>query len=84
MKIDFNNVRRQACISFSRLVNKLNSSIEEGQIIIDADDIEPYLDSLRNFLIIIAASYDEGNGDFVSVLDEVGDLAVLNTSNNEG
>jgi len=77
MKIDFNNVRRQACYSFDRLVKTLNQNLEKAanghQVVrVYTDEIENELCDLGQLIGIIAATFDEGNPDMVDLYDEVG------------
>jgi len=60
------------------LVNRLNDYIENGVLRIDADEIEDELNDLRSDLIIIAATFDVDNPEFICVMDYVGDIAVFN------
>lgn len=72
MKIDFNNVRRQACIAFDGLINELNAAKEyEGYMLIDPNDIEEKLSDLRGTLAAIASSYEEGEEDVKDVYSEM-------------
>lgn len=71
MKINFNNVRRQACFAYDRLVNKLNTAKEyEGYILVDPSWIQKDLDELRQLIGSIAMTYEEGNDEFKDVYEE--------------
>lgn len=72
MEIDFNNVRRQACIAYDELVNELNAAKEhEGYMLIDPNDIQERLDDLRGTIGAIAMSYEEGDPDVKDVYHEL-------------
>lgn len=71
MKVDFNNVRRQACYSYDKLCVKLNNAIKDkpshSMIVIDPEDIREDMEDLRMLIGTIAMSYLEGD-------DEVKDV----------
>lgn len=91
MKVNFNNVRKQAVYAYEGLVEKLNSSIIKtddqyakpngvwhgqdvnlkGYVLIDADDLQKQLDSLRSMIGAIAMTYTEGDEDFKDVYQEI-------------
>lgn len=76
MKVNFNNLRKQAVYSYDRLVDKLNNSISEDDwgrkvVQIDPEDIQEDLDDLRRLILSIAMVYDEGNPDFKDVTEEM-------------
>lgn len=73
MTININNVRKQACLAYDRLINKLNTSIKEndGQIVLDPDDIERDVNALRQYISAMAMTYFEGDDDFKDVFDEL-------------
>lgn len=63
MKVDFNNVRRQACLTYNNLVRKLNNNVRYGTVTIESLDIQEELDDLRMQLGTIAACYHETDPD---------------------
>lgn len=87
MKVNFNNLRKQAIYSYDSLVEKLNAAIikedisgtwvdgfgwvNKGSVIIDAEDLQKNLDDLRSLIGSIAMVYEEGNEDFKDVYSEV-------------
>lgn len=71
MKINFNNVRRNACRAHDRLVRLLNASIDDGQVIIDVDLLEDVMNDLRMSVGTIASTYEDGNDDFKDVFEEM-------------
>lgn len=71
MKINFNNVRRNACRAHDRLVRLLNASIDDGQVIIDVDLLEDVMNDLRMAVGAIASTYEDGNDDFKDVFEEM-------------
>ena len=71
MKVNFNNLRKQAIYSHDRLVQKLNSANENGTITIDAETIQREMDDLRSMIGSIAMTYEDNNEDFKDVYSEV-------------
>jgi hypothetical protein len=71
MKINFNNVRRQACFAYDRLCKKLNFSKEyEGYMLIDPSSIQKEMDDLRSMIGAIAMTHEEGNEDFQDIFEQ--------------
>lgn len=82
MDVNFNNVRKQTCFTYDRLVRKLNASIDDsGEIIIDAGEIQEVMDRLRGLIMTSAYVYKQGDEDFKMVGDDVGDIAWFNSDN---
>ena len=79
MKIDFNNVRLQALHEYNDLVLKLNkaTTCSNGEKIVEisARHIQKDLQQLRQDLIAIASSYQEGDEDCKCVLED--DMTIL-------
>lgn len=71
MKINFNNVRRNACRAHDRLVRKLNAATKDGQVRISVDNLEDVMNDLRMAVGAIASTYEEGNDDFKDVFEEM-------------
>lgn len=70
--INFNNVRRNACIAYDKLVNELNACKEhEGYMLVDPHDIQDKMDSLRQMIGAIAMTYEEDNENFKDVFEEL-------------
>lgn len=68
MKIDFNNVRRQACFAYDRLCKTLNASKEyEGYMLVNPDSIQKDMDDLRMMIGSIAMTYEDDRDDFKNV-----------------
>jgi hypothetical protein len=86
MKVNFNNLRKQALYSYHRLATKLNEAKEEriedgyddGKIEIDPDDIQKEMDELRSYLFGIACVYREGDEEFKDVSEEAEPIAWFN------
>lgn len=71
MKINFNNVRAQACFAYDRLCKTLNASKEyEGYMLVDPNSIQKDMDDLRQMIGSIAMTYEEGNSEFKDVYQE--------------
>ena len=91
MKVNFNNLRKQALYSYHRLATKLNEAKEErkeegyddGKICIYPDDIQDEMDDLRSMLFGIACVYDEGNDEFKDISEEIKPIAVFNSEEEE-
>jgi hypothetical protein len=68
MEVNFNNLRKQACIAYDGLCQQLNSAIDEdGDIQISASEIQGCMDDLRMTIGSIAFCYEEGNPDMIDV-----------------
>ena len=86
MKINFNNVRKQAMFSYDRLCERLNSHIrkegqetlwlddfgriEKGTIVIDAESLQNEMENLRSLIGSIACTFEPENEDFKDVYEE--------------
>lgn len=81
MNINFNNVRKQAMLSYISLVEKLNASLTNDyldnnshytsrNVKIEAEDIEKDLENLRFTLFAICLTSESGNKDFKDLSDE--------------
>jgi len=70
MKIDFNNVRRQAINAYVSLVKQLNSGIDNDRVVVFKSDIERPLQDLRQTLAGIACTYVENDDDFKCILED--------------
>jgi len=85
MNINFNNVRRQACIAYDKLVDKLNTNEtnDNGTVIVDLKDIYEEMNDLRMMIGSIAMTYEEGDDKFKDVYEELypegKQMAILNT-----
>lgn len=72
MQIDFNNVRRQACIAYDKLCKKLNSNTDKDGILeLDVSDIQESMDELRYALVCVASSFLPGDEDIKNVYAEL-------------
>jgi len=82
MKVDANNLRRQACFAYNRLARTLNSKIKNGWhndfIEVDVDEIEQDMEDLRQMVFAIAYCYLENDPEFVDLANEVGDPVFFN------
>ena len=83
MKVDANNLRRQACFAYDRLAKKLNESMRDGWrgehiVGVDADEIQSDMDDLRQMVYALAYCYIEDDPDFANLADEVGDPVLFN------
>ena len=86
MKVNYNNVRKQAIYAHDKLVEKLNNSIVKdkqyadvdgehccikGFVLIDANDIQGDIDTIRKMIGVIAMTSIEGDEEFKDVYEEV-------------
>ena len=71
MNVDFNNLRKQACFAYDRLARKLNNSIEDGEIRVDADYIQREMDDLRELVMAATCVYKKDDPEFKEVWNEV-------------
>lgn len=91
MKVNFNNLRKQALYSYHRLARTLNNNMydtyqdthEENQLSFSADLIQKDMDELRMFLTFIACVYEEGNEEFMNLEDVCDEIADFNPENKE-
>lgn len=75
MKVDFNNVRLQAINSYNSLIRILNGAVGGTKVIIQIEDLQRTLDTLRDKLITIGLLYEEGRDDIRCILTD--DMKVL-------
>jgi len=86
MKIDFNNIRRQACISYDRLCGILNDArcdeangdwvdgygrVDQGTIIIEPEQLDSVMNDLRMLIGSIASCYEEGDEEVANVYEDL-------------
>jgi len=75
MKVDFNNVRRQACFAYDRLCQTLNNAVQpDGSLDLSAEAIQEDMDDLRMTIGTIAMCYEEGDEDVKDVYPKEGML----------
>ena len=91
MKVNFNNLRKQAMFRYDSLAEKLNAAIrkegqntcyldefghiEKGTIVIDADHIQKEMEDLRSLIGSIGATYQPDDEDFKDVYEEAYPMA---------
>lgn len=93
MKVNFNNLRQQACFAYDKLCGKLNDGIlkedqhtwvdgygwlSKGDVVVRADEIQEHLDDLRMLIGSIAMVYQEGDKDFADVYPKDKSMAEFN------
>ena len=91
MKVNFNNLRKQALYSYHRLATKLNEAKEERKkdgyddekICIYPDDIQKEMDELRSQLFGIACTYIKNDEEFKDVSEEASPIAWFNYEEEE-
>lgn len=66
MDVSMDGLRKHLILNYNSLVKKLNSSIKDKSfdpnIIIDPDSIQKELDGLKNCIVTLAFTYQEGEG----------------------
>lgn len=92
MKVNFNNLRKQALFSYDRLARKLNKNLKESIVqgtdpgrfyYLKADDIQQSMSDLRMYLCSIACVYEEGDSEFADLSDICDTIAVFNEEKEE-
>ena len=76
MKVNFNNLRKKACVAYNSIVDTLNETAKspphgEDEMVVYKDDIQDDLNWLRDCLSGIICTYEEGNEDFKDLSDEI-------------
>jgi hypothetical protein len=66
MDVSMDGLRRRLLMNYNSLTRKLNKSIKdkswEATIVIDPEDIRDEMDNLRNLVVTLAFTYQEGEG----------------------
>lgn len=95
MKVDFNGLRRRACVEVNCLADWLDTVIfasgnmrgnTPGTLKLDAGDIEELaemVNCLVSTVYFIATTYDGGNPDMRDLTDEVEEPIYVEVANNE-
>lgn len=71
MKVNFNNLRKKACVSLDAVIKELNESTHDGDITIPVNRLKRDIGELRSCLLAIAFTYKEGDNDFKDIGDEI-------------
>jgi hypothetical protein len=68
MEVNFNNLRRRACIAYDKLTAKLNERIVDGLVIeMNTSHIQKEMEDLRMTIAWIAMCYEEGDPNMIDV-----------------
>lgn len=82
MKIDFNNVRKQALEYYNKLTGELNrgicTDIDYARVIVPVRDLQRVMDNLRLALISIGLSYIENDPDCEQVIKNDDEILTFN------
>jgi hypothetical protein len=71
MTVSMNGLRTQLIRNYNSLTYKLNNRIDEdGNILVDVDDIQREMDQLRSCLVALAFSYIKGEEEFTCMSDD--------------
>lgn len=69
MNVSMDGLRRQGLAAYNSLIETLNYSLKNGIIQVDKSSIESELETLRNVLGTLAASYQEGKDGWEPIED---------------
>lgn len=74
MEVSMNGLRNQLLSNYNSLVSVLNSSIKDESwdphVIVDVDRIQRQLDTIRDCIVTLAFTYQEGEGGWESMPDD--------------
>ena len=88
MKVNFNNVRRQALLSFNEICKTLNNNIGksngEGMCVVAVEELKSHFDDLRNTLITICCTFQEDDEDFKCIVDDDTVIEEFNPEKEDG
>lgn len=70
MKVNFNNLRKNAGRAYASLAKKLNEASDGEAINLPVEDIQEDMDDLRTAIAMILCVYEEGDADFADLSDE--------------
>ena len=71
MEINFNNLRKQACVAYDKLCAKMNDEIDDGYLRLPVSFIQKEMDVLRVIIGAIAMCSEKGNSDITDVFSEL-------------
>jgi len=81
MEVSMNGLRNQLLRNYNSLVTKLNSNIKDKSwdphIIVEVDSIQRELDTIRDCIVTLAFTYQEGEGGWKE-MDENTEFAIFN------
>jgi ABC-type phosphate transport system ATPase subunit len=64
MTVSMDGLRWQLLSSYNRLTQKLNRETKDGEVRIDANDIQNEMDNIRSCIVALAYMYDESEDGF--------------------
>lgn len=62
MEVSMDGLRRNAIRAFNGLVKEIKYNIKKGEGHIEEYDVDEYIEDLRNVLVTLCCSYQEGEG----------------------
>lgn len=72
MEVNFNNLRKQACKTYDRLVAKMNRDINtDGVLELEVHNIQKEMDELGQLIGSIALCYQPNDPDIKDVFEEL-------------
>jgi hypothetical protein len=81
MDVSMNGLRNQLLRNYNSLVTKLNSNIKDKSwdphVIVEVDSIQRELDTIRDCIVTLAFTYQEGEGGWKE-MDENTEFAIFN------
>jgi hypothetical protein len=87
MEINFNNIRKQACVAYDNLCSKMNDEIDDGYLKLPVSFIQKEMDVLRVIIGAIAMCSEKGNSDITDVFSELygdnGSMKLFNENTTE-
>lgn len=74
MKVSMDGLRNQLLANYNSLVKVLNSSIKDKSwdphVIVDVDGIQKQLNTIRDCIVTLSFTYQEGEGGWESMPDD--------------
>lgn len=82
MKVDFNGVRKDLALTYTRLINAINSHQidKDGWLHLSAEGIADKANDLRNCIVTLCSLYEENNEEIKNLIEEdfIKNLPILN------
>lgn len=86
MEVSMDGLRKQLLYNYNSLVRKLNSNIRDkpwdSHVIVETDSIQREMDNIRDCIITLAFTYQEGEGGWKE-MDENTIFGTFNPTENE-
>lgn len=71
--MNFNELRKRACLTYDNLTIKLNESIDDetNVITIKTKNIQKEMDDLKKYIGLISMCYEDNDPNFIDVFGEI-------------